>query len=534
MSLRGRLLAASLALVSVGLIVAGLGTFFALRYVLDTNLDSELVKTAQQLERVSTLRARTAFVPGGVWVQVLNPDGSINQTTGLPAGQPAPVLPATLPTPTDVNSAQPFTVPSLQDQPGYRILVAPYGNGTVVVGIWLAEVSSTLAGLIRIELLLGVAVLAATAALGSWLVRIGLRPLEEIEATAATIAAGDLTERVALADDRTEVGRLGKTLNTMLGRIEAAFEERRSSEAALRVSEERLRRFVSDASHELRTPVAAVRAYAELFRRGGDRHPEDLPRMMQRIEAEAARMGVLVEDLLLLTRLDQGRPLEQAPVDLGALAGEAVEAAGTIEPDRPVNLSVEGSVEVLGDRDRLRQVVDNLLTNVRTHTPPGAPATVAVRQVGDRGVIEVADSGPGIDPLDGEHIFERFYRADTSRSRDRGGSGLGLSIVAAIAAAHGGKAAAANRPEGGAVFHIELPILQEAPPAETMATCRPESAPQAWPAPKASGDGNGQADVETTSDRYTALSPTTPQGDAGLPAPPARHLFHHMKTEGPP
>ena len=461
-SLRGRLLAASLALVTVGLVVAGLGTFFALRNILNSNLDTQLFKTARDLQSVADAGGRSAVVVGS-WVETISADGLIH-TTRLPAGQPAPQLPVNLPVATDISSAHPFTVPSaVHDAPGYRVLAVPTPGGTLVVGIWLSDVASTLARLIDIEVLLAAVVLVAAAALGSWLVRFGLRPLEEIEATAATIAAGDLTERIALEDDSTEVGRLGKTLNQMLSRIEAAFEERRSSEAALRISEERLRQFVSDASHELRTPVAAVRAYAELFQRGGDRHPEDLPRLMDRIEAEAARMGVLVEDLLLLTRLDQGRPLEQAPVDLGALAAEAVEAARTIEPDRPITLSVEGSVEVRGDKDRLRQVVDNLLANVRTHTPPGSRAAVTVKQVDDRAIYEVADSGPGIDAADGDRIFERFYRADPSRSRDRGGSGLGLSIVAAIAAAHRGRATATNRPEGGAVFRIDLPILQEAP-----------------------------------------------------------------------
>ncbi|HEX9315892.1 MAG TPA: ATP-binding protein, partial [Actinomycetota bacterium] len=301
----------------------------------------------------------------------------------------------------------------------------------------------------------------------------------------------DLTERVARSDDHTEVGQLGRALNVMLARIEAAFDERRASEAALRTSEERLRRFVSDASHELRTPVASVRAYAELFRRGGDRHPEDLPRLMARIESEAARMGVLVEDLLLLTRLDQGRPLEMAPVDLGALAADSVEAARTIEPERPITLQVEGSVEVMGDRDRLRQVADNLLANVRTHTPPGAGASVIVRLAGGRAIIEVADSGPGIDPQDAAHIFERFFRSDPSRARDRGGSGLGLSIVAAITAAHGGSASAANRPGpgGGALFTIDLPALVEssaAPPSD-------DGIPEEGPGPQAGPDTWGPA-----------------------------------------
>jgi two-component system, OmpR family, sensor kinase len=406
-------------------------------------------------------------------------------------------------TPGDHTSAKYLTVASaVPGVPGYQVRVSGVtlaGDGSIgalIVALPLTDVRGTLARLIGVEILVGIAVLAAAGAIGSWLVRLGLKPLVEIEETAARIAAGDLTERVARSDDHTEVGQLGGALNVMLARIEAAFDERRASEAALRTSEERLRRFVSDASHELRTPVASVRAYAELFRRGGDRHPEDLPRLMARIESEAARMGVLVEDLLLLTRLDQGRPLEMAPVDLGALAADSVEAARTIDPDRPLTLEVEGSVEVMGDRDRLRQVTDNLLANVRTHTPAGAGASVTVRLAGGRAIIEVADTGPGIDPVDTEHIFERFFRSDLSRARDRGGSGLGLSIVAAIAAAHGGSASATNRPGpgGGALITINLPALVEPPakPPSDDGTRKegpdpgPDPGPEAWaPAPEA-------------------------------------------------
>jgi two-component system OmpR family sensor kinase len=216
---------------------------------------------------------------------------------------------------------------------------------------------------------------------------------------------------------------------------------------------------VADASHELRTPVAAVRAYAELYRMGADRHPEDLARVMARIEEEAARMGVLVDDLLLLARLDEGRPLEHDAVDLGAVASDAVAAARAVDPDREVTLDVDGSVEVWGDRGRLRQVVDNLLANVRSHTPPGEPADVRVCTDDGRAVVEVADRGPGLPNGDGSHLFERFYRADPSRARDSGGSGLGLSIVSAIATAHGGRASARSRDGGGSVFRIELPSL---------------------------------------------------------------------------
>jgi len=359
--------------------------------------------------------------------------------------------------------------------PRFRVRVSepPFGGGTLVVALPLDQEAGTLNRLMLIEILVTVAVLAAAVAVGLWLVRLGLRPLDEISATAATIARGDLTQRVARAEPGSEVGRLGQALNLMLGQIEAAFAERRASEAQLRQSEERLRRFVADASHELRTPLAVIRAYAELFRRGADRHPEDLPRLLRRIESEATRMGALVEDLLLLTRLDQRRPLQRRPVDLGAAATEAVEAATAVEPARPLELKlgssggVTDSVEVLGDPDRLRQVVDNLLANVRAHTPADAPAQVQVWSDAAKGVaiVEVADRGPGLTREQAKRVFERFSRADGSRFRSPshdGGAGLGLSIVAAIAAAHGGRAAVRSAPGEGAVFRVELPLLASA------------------------------------------------------------------------
>ena len=284
---------------------------------------------------------------------------------------------------------------------------------------------------------------------GLWVVRIGLRPLDEIGNTAAAIAEGDLTRRVERAEPRTEVGRLGLALNAMLAQIEAAFD-------AQAASERRLRRFVADASHELRTPLAAVRAYAELFGRGADRRPDDLERAMTGIGRESERMTVLVEDLLLLARLDEGRPLEREPVELDEVVTEAVDAAVAVDPDRPVDLEAD-PVVVLGDRDRLRQVLDNLLSNVRAHTPAGSPVRVRVGSENGLAVVEVADSGPGMTSEEAARVFERFYRSDSSRSRATGGVGLGLSIVAAVAEAHGGAVSAHSTPGDGATFRITFP-----------------------------------------------------------------------------
>jgi two-component system OmpR family sensor kinase len=238
----------------------------------------------------------------------------------------------------------------------------------------------------------------------------------------------------------------------MLGQIERAFH-------AQEASERKLRRFVADASHELRTPLAAVRAYAELFSRGASQRPQDLARTMAGISRESERMSVLVEDLLLLARLDEGRPLEQAPVDLELVVAEAVETARTVDPDRSIELDV-APARVLGDRDRLRQVVDNLLGNVRAHTAPATPVRVTVGSRNGDALIEVADSGPGMSADQLAHVFERFYRGDSSRSRQSGGVGLGLSIVAAVAAAHGGEASAASEPGNGSTFEVRLPLLR--------------------------------------------------------------------------
>jgi two-component system OmpR family sensor kinase len=288
-------------------------------------------------------------------------------------------------------------------------------------------------------------------------VRLSLRPLDAIGATAAAIAGGELSRRIELADGRTEVGRLGLALNAMLAQIETAFKAREASER-------KLRRFVADASHELRTPLTAVRAYAELFTRGAASRPDDLERSMTGITRESERMSLLVEDLLLLARLDEGRPLVQEPVALNEVVREAVETARMVDPDRPLDAEVE-SVDVVGDRERLRQIVDNLLANVRSHTPSATPVHVRLSRAGSSARVTVADEGPGMTGEQAAHAFERFYRADESRARASGGVGLGLSIVAAVAEAHGGAVSVESTPGEGSSFHIDIPLAADAQPA---------------------------------------------------------------------
>jgi two-component system, OmpR family, sensor kinase len=334
----------------------------------------------------------------------------------------------------------------------------PYAGGQLVLGVSLGSTVSTLDRLVGVELAVTGAALVAALLMGWWLVRVSFRPLRAIEGTADAIARGELAERVPGEDARTEVGRLARALNAMLGRIERAFAQRDATEQELRASEGRMRQFVADASHELRTPLAAVSAYAELFEQGAVARADDLERVMHGIRGETARMGHLVEDLLLLARLDEGRPLEREDVELVGVTAEAVQTAATVGPQWPVRLVARQPVEIVGDRMRIRQVLDNLLANVRTHCPEGTPSVVTVDRDGQDAVISVADEGPGMSPEDAARVFERFFRADTSRSRRFGGAGLGLSIVASITKAHGGTVAAAPGPEGGTVFTVRLPL----------------------------------------------------------------------------
>jgi len=460
MSLRSRLLLGLLGLVSVGLVASDVITYRFLQSFLMRRLDEQvqasLDPVASRLaagERRSPPLNRTA-VPGGTYGAVV--DNAGNVIVSRPFGYEGEDL-EHLPQPklkvSDLSRRQPFTTPAVEHgAPGFRVVVAGLsdGSGSLVVAVPMNDVVQTLHRLLIIELLTTTAVLAGVGILALVVVRAGLRPLEDIGRTAGAIADGDLSQRVERAEPRTEVGRLGLSLNAMLAQIETAFEAREASE-------DRLRRFVADASHELRTPLTSIRGYAEMFRRGAAERPADLATSMRRIEEESARMGVLVDDLLLLARLDQGRPLERQPVDLAQVAADAVFDARAVEPERPIELSEPEVAVVLGDEARLRQVAANLLANARQHTPPATPVRVEVREADGRVRLEVADEGPGLYPEEAEKVFERFYRADPSRARNQGGTGLGLSIVAAVAEAHGGRTGVESTPGRGACFWIELP-----------------------------------------------------------------------------
>jgi two-component system OmpR family sensor kinase len=364
-----------------------------------------------------------------------------------------------------------FNAPSVQSGgPEFRVRASTLDSGQLlVVAQPLGDTQSTLHRLFLIELAVTAGAIIVALVGGLWLVRLGLRPLREMERSAELIAAGNLTERVPGENENTEVGRLARTLNVMLARIESAFAARLASERQLRASEARLRQFVADASHELRTPIAAISAYAELFGRGASEQKEDLERVMDGIRGETGRMEHLVADLLLLARLDEGRPLELRSVDLVALCAEAVQTASTVGPEWPLTFVATEPIEVMGDATALRQVVDNLLGNVRAHTPPGTAARVAVSREPEEAVVTVADNGPGMSAEEAAHIFERFYRSDPSRSRTHGGAGLGLSIVSAIVQAHGGSVGAEGQAGVGTTFTVRLPVAAPAPAAGTSA-----------------------------------------------------------------
>jgi two-component system OmpR family sensor kinase len=342
-----------------------------------------------------------------------------------------------------------------------RITIGPGPGAAQNVQIVLAApmrgVDASMVVLTRTLVIVGLAVLALILIIGWFIIRRDLRPLENMTRTAERISDGDLSQRVGVPDDGSEVGRLGHAFDAMLDQIQSGFESQHAALVAKERSEQQLRRFVADASHELRTPLTAVRGYSELYRAGGLADEEAMEQAMTRIGSESRRMAALVEDLLLLARLDQGRPLRHDAVPLSELVNDALLDLRAVEPERPVEAQIQPEVVVSGDEDRLRQVIGNLFTNVRVHTPPDSPLEIGLSARNGTSTLSVADHGPGIDPAHVEHIFDRFYRADSGRSRDRGGSGLGLSIAASVVAAHGGDISYSNTPGGGATFTLTLP-----------------------------------------------------------------------------
>jgi two-component system OmpR family sensor kinase len=351
----------------------------------------------------------------------------------------------------------------------YRVYAVrdPEDSGITVVAVPLTEVKQTLSRLLLVETLVIVGVLLALAISASFVVRLGLRPLDRMEVTAGEIAAGELSRRVSPATRKTEVGRLGLALNAMLDRLEQAFSERTASE-------DRLRRFLADASHELRTPLASIRGYAELFRMGATADRDSTEMAMRRIEEESKRMGVLVEDLLTLARMDEAPQLKREPVDLAVLAEDAVEDARAIAPDRAIQLQGSGPALVVGDQHQLRQVLANLTRNALVHTPAGTPIEVSLEHDRQTVTIAVRDHGPGLPQTGDDSLFDRFWRAEAGRERGKAGAGLGLAIAHTVVSAHSGQISATNALQGGAIFSVRLPKAPPETPEQHTLDERPD------------------------------------------------------------
>jgi len=475
MSLRVRLLSGVLAMTAVGLVAAGGGTYLALRSFLRNRADQQLMAARAAVgrglrqSRTGTIDTTTLdqVAPPVAFVEVREAGGrvvALHVPTSLSGSSPEPRLPAVLHPPPAPRGGLPsreralqFDVPAVSGAGRYRVLVSslPASGRVLIVAVSLDDVNATLQRLVRVELLIAAGLLALLAVAAFWLLRRALRPLERISEVAGGIAQGDLDVRVSPAEERSEIGRLGLALNGMLERLEDAFARRDRSEA-------QLRRFVSSASHELRTPLTSIRGYAALLRRGARHNPEDLEKSISRIESEATRMGGLIDDLLLLARLDEQRPLARSRTDLAVIAHEAADDARARDPGRSITVDAGGPVVVIGDEPRLRQVVANLLENAQVHTPAEAPVRIEVGVRDQMAVLAVIDTGPGIDPEQAGHVFERFYRGTPPGSGDTAprtqGSGLGLAIVKTIAEAHGGAATVSSRPSEGARFEILLPL----------------------------------------------------------------------------
>lgn len=472
MSLRVRLVAGLLAIAAVGLAILAAVTYTEQRSFLLDRADQQARAAAHAVSHVFDARqAGVGAVPGGpadgdrgpggrpdgdeinlppgTYGELRDPSGTVGDRVSLSYGQSTRLAPTV---PADQAPGAYATIDGPADT-RYRTLVeARPGGGTIAVAVPLADTDETLQRLLVVSGLVILGILVVLAIVSWWLVGLGLRPLEDIADTADDIAEGELEHRVETTDPRTEVGRLGLALNAMLDRLQDAF-------AAREESENRLRRFLADASHELRTPLASIRGYAELYRLGATPEPEKVARSMGRIEDEAARMGVLVEDMLTLARLDEMRAPARDDVDLRQLAADGLHDAEAVDPERRFTLTAPGAVPVLGDAGQLRQVLANLLRNAMVHTPPGTAIEVTVEAQAAGARLQVRDHGPGLPAgIDPDQLFERFWRADPGRVRGPGGAGLGLAIVAGIVHAHGGVVQAADAPGGGAVFSVLLPL----------------------------------------------------------------------------
>ena len=481
-SLRSRLTLGIVLLTAIGFFTASLATQSLLKSYLTQEVDSQLstittgtfariqqsgiahevgesdVHRAGKPQSKRAMAAPLTRVPTSASLTLLDMQGNVVGGLGgdLNSAPITDYVKGLLPAEVASHGEKPFTLEA--PGPDFRVIARalPDGSGTVVAAQSLRDLDRTTSRLAFLFALIGFALLLLIALAARTVIKVGLRPLEEAEKTAEEIAAGNLSARMPEANPSTEVGRLVTTLNTMLARIEDSFAVRTESE-------NKLRRFVADASHELRTPITAIRGFSELHRQGAVTGEKETAELIGRIENESKRMGSLVEDLLLLARLDQAREIESKPLDINKVVEDAVISARAAGPEHPVTLnSSNDEIFTLGDEVRIHQVVANLLANARAHTPIGTPITVSVASTDEGVEIAVADKGPGLSLDDQKRIFERFYRADVSRVRTGDdGSGLGLSIVDAVMRAHGGSVSVQSTPGEGAIFTLLFPSRAE-------------------------------------------------------------------------
>ncbi len=507
MSLRAKLLAIILGLLALTTLILDLALYSSLNSFLYQRLDEQLVSSMSSASHVLVngdlnggLVPQSALGqwPVGTYIEFIDKSGvgltlpikAANNSIGSP-----PQLTRTVGKTTKYNFkiGEVSTVRSVggNQELSYRVLAEsenlPIGTGLVVVALPETQLAATLHRLLVVEFLVSIGVLLLLSSIGSASLRFGLKPIQAMTDTASSIADGQLDRRVEAKGTGTEVLRLANALNKMLERIQSALDRSKNSE-------ERLRVFIADVSHELRTPLTSIQGYAELYKQGALQDEGDLKKSMERIESESKRMGALVEDLLMLARMDQNRPLILEPIDLSQIVHLAATDASVVQPQRTFHTELGNNLWVLGDRNQITQVVANLLSNVRSHTAPDSPVWIKTYQisklesipkgakstskdVGDLfgsvdttikellweryARLEVKDSGPGIDADNLSKVFERFYRSDASRSRVQGGAGLGLSLVAAIVHAHGGRAWVYSDGLGkGATFGVDLPLIE--------------------------------------------------------------------------
>jgi two-component system OmpR family sensor kinase len=463
LSLRGRLLLTLAGLLALALIVSGGIVVGLTRTSLIGQLDEELRGPTLEDFRPGRGPGPGGGDPTGRRLALLLVDGAGNVVESFPSGfarSPDPLPALAVPGSRDLPISRIVERPAVSGGLVYRVLTVAQPRNPdafLVLAAPMRDVNAVTSQLVLNLLAVSALVVGAVLVVGWLLIRHELRPLEQVTQTADRISAGDLGRRVGSVREGSEVGRLAQAFDAMLDQIQAAFTRQQQALAAQARSEGRLRQFVADASHELRTPLTTLRGYADLYQAGGLSEEAALEQAMRRIGTESRRMAELVEDLLLLARLDQGRPLQREQVDLSALVADALDDARATEPRRPLTAEVQPGVVVIGDGDRLRQVVGNLLANVRVHTPTAAPVEVRLASADGRATLSVADHGPGIPAAHAAHVFDRFYRADLGRSRDSGGSGLGLAIAAAVTVAHGGSISHTPTAGGGATFSVELP-----------------------------------------------------------------------------